>query len=33
MANGKPLKKTFGLPKKQGLYDPQFEKENCGAKS
>lgn len=21
---------TYGLPKKQGLYDPQFEKDNCG---
>lgn len=21
---------AYGLPKKQGLYDPQFEKDNCG---
>ena len=24
------MNKSFGLPKKQGLYDPQFEKDNCG---
>jgi len=23
-------KKAFGLPQKQGLYDPKFEKDNCG---
>ena len=21
---------NIGLPKKQGLYDPKFEKDNCG---
>ncbi len=21
---------SYGIPKKQGLYDPQFEKDNCG---
>lgn len=30
MANGMTPKHMFGLPRKQGLYDPQFEKENCG---
>ncbi|MCT4686793.1 glutamate synthase large subunit [Vallitalea sp.] len=24
------MNKYYGLPKKQGLYDPQFEKDNCG---
>ena len=30
MTNTIPPKKTFGLPHKQGLYDPRFEKDNCG---
>ncbi|WP_304941965.1 glutamate synthase large subunit [Vallitalea guaymasensis] len=24
------MNKSYGLPEKQGLYDPQFEKDNCG---
>ncbi|WP_273320275.1 glutamate synthase large subunit [Vallitalea guaymasensis] len=24
------MNKSYGLPGKQGLYDPQFEKDNCG---
>ena len=24
------MKDTYGLPKQQGLYDPQFEHDNCG---
>ncbi|MCT4541933.1 MAG: glutamate synthase large subunit [Vallitalea sp.] len=24
------MNNSYGLPKKQGLYDPQFEKDNCG---
>lgn len=24
------MKNSYGLPDKQGLYDPQFEKDNCG---
>lgn len=30
MINKLLQKKAFGLPKKQGLYDPRFEKDNCG---
>ncbi len=30
MANENIVKPTFGLPKRQGLYDPQFEKDSCG---
>ncbi len=30
MANDMIPIKTFGLPQKQGLYDPQFEKDSCG---
>ncbi len=30
MTNTIPPKKAFGLPQKQGLYDPKFEKDNCG---
>ena len=29
MANNM-MSKAFGLPQKQGLYDPKFEKDNCG---
>ncbi len=30
MANDMIPIKAFGLPQKQGLYDPQFEKDSCG---
>ncbi|MEH6359001.1 MAG: glutamate synthase central domain-containing protein, partial [Pseudomonadales bacterium] len=30
MASGVGSKKVFARPQKQGLYDPRFEKENCG---
>ena len=26
----KANKQIYGLPEKQGLYDPQFEKDSCG---
>ncbi|MCB1662870.1 MAG: glutamate synthase large subunit [Pseudomonadales bacterium] len=30
MASEMTSTKAFGLPQKQGLYDPQFEKDSCG---